>query len=555
MADSHNSDRDRLTIVGIAASAGGLEATTLLAQNLPVGINCCYVIAQHMSPSHTSMLVQLLGRETQLTVEELSAETTVKSGVIYIPPPGKDVIYTDGQMKLREPAGHPASPKPSADRLFKSLAEELAENAIGVVFSGTGSDGSYGIRAIRQHGGITIAQEPSSCKYDSMPVSAIHTGCIDLTLTPHQIGEHIAEIVSRPRDTDMLEQINATRHRNKDLFDIIFARTLVDFRQYKESTLNLRIQRRMIAKGLEDIDQYVDLCRTSTDGVDALFRDLLISVTEFFRDREQFDHLAHILNGAVSALKEKSKIRVWVPGCASGEEAYSIAILVCEALGGLSEVSSEKIQIFATDIDEAALQVARRGVYPVSAADDIPTEYVNTHFEVSGENLVVRPKLRNMIMFSRHNVIQDAPFIDIDLVSIRNVIIYFNSKLQERLFTRINYALKPGALLFLGTSESLGVMESHFQHVAGRAKIFRKRDAKSVNERSKPQYYTLSTTTEHRPDKTDYRDPYDEWRNFDRLARGVITNGVLDLPGFCGERLAHFPGLSLEGDGALEAER
>ena len=221
---------DVSSVVAIAASAGGLEATSLLAQYLPLDLNCCYIVAQHMSPSHTSILVQLLSRETKLKVEELGEKVAPKSSVIYIPPPGKDVRFRDGHIVLTAPEGHPASSKPSADLLFSSLADAVGENAIGVVLSGTGSDGSYGVQAIREKGGITIAQLPSSCKYDSMPASAIRTGCVDLTLTPQQIGEHIGMILERPRDLQALRSLNEISDRNSDLFEIMLAHTKVDFR-------------------------------------------------------------------------------------------------------------------------------------------------------------------------------------------------------------------------------------------------------------------------------------------------------------------------------------
>ncbi len=517
-----------LSIVAVAASAGGLEATSLLVQNLPVDLNCCYVIAQHMSPSHKSMVVPLLGRETKLTVEELQPDTEPRPNVIYIPPPAHDVTFSDGRLTLRTPSAHPATPKPSADRLFKTLAEGLGERAIGVVLSGTGSDGSYGVQAIREHGGITIAQEPASCKYDGMPTAAVESGCVDLTLTPQQIGEHIAVILARPRDLAALKELNETVNRNRDLFEILLSQTLVDFRNYKESTVNRRIQRRMVAKGIETIEAYVDLCRRSHEEVQALYRDLLISVTRFFRDPAQFRALAEVLDHRYRGRERTSAIRMWIPGCATGEEAYSIAILVAEAMGGLSEMAPDDLQIFATDIDEDALNVGRKGVYPIAAAADIPNHLLNRYFDVSGDKITVKARLRGFVMFSRHNVFQDAPFISVDLVSVRNVLIYFNSKLQERVLTRIIYALNAGGLLFLGTSESLGHMDTSFTPASDKARIFRKREHRW---RSLPDDAHMQHPGPIYDPRAERRRPprpeVDDWRYFDLLARSVVKDGLL----------------------------
>lgn len=516
------------SIVGIAASAGGLEATSLLAQNLPADQDCCYVIAQHMSPTHKSMLVQLLSRETTLAVEEVQDRTVPVANTIYVPPQGHDVIFDGDAFLLRKPQSHAAAPKPSADRLFRSLAREKGEHAIGIVLSGTGSDGSYGIQAIREASGITIAQEPASSKYDSMPVSAIRTGCVDLVLTPQQIGQNLELILERPRDLSSLKIINVDKTRNTDLYQILLAHTMVDFRQYKESTINRRIHRRMIAKGLEDFESYVELCRRSVEEVEALYRDLLISVTSFFRDPDHFAALSKHLRERISKSDGKDPIRVWVPGCATGEEAYTIAILVIEAMGGLDEVENDALQIFATDIDQQALAVARKGSYPASAASDIPSEYLDRYFEVSQEQLTVKAKLKNFVMFSRHNVFQDAPFISVDLVSIRNVLIYFSSRLQERVLTRIQYAMKPDGLLMLGTSETTGVQEDIFVQIENTAKIFRKRTTRLSNKLGR----NLVPATPHlnpRHHDTPLIDDHqgESWARFDLLARAVVQNGLV----------------------------
>lgn len=527
MPDTLKDDFGDLTVVAIAASAGGLEATSLLAQNMPLGQNCCYVIAQHMAPSHKSMLVQLLSRETSLGVEQLARDTVPEKDTVYVPPPGKDVVFQDGMMQLREPSPNPATPKPSADRLFKSVAEEKKEDAIGIVLSGTGSDGSYGVQAIREHGGITLAQEPESCKYESMPVAAIRTGCVDLILTPSQMGIHISQIMAHPRDLSALQDLNADQSRSRDLFEVVRSHTGVDFRHYKETTLNRRIQRRMLAKGIDGIEVYTELCRQSVEEVDALYRDFLISVTQFFRDPDQFEAMQPFVKEIVADRKPGRPIRLWVPAAASGEEAYTIAMMVCEEMGGLENCQPEDLQVFATDIDDEALDRGRKATYPVSAMADIPEGRFDAYFEVQGDHIQINQKLRRMVMFSRHNVFQDAPFIDIDLVSIRNLLIYFNVRLQGRVISRLLYAIRPKGFLFLGTSESLGTMSHGFVQVRPDVRLFRKREPGADNIYQLPNFPTsfdLDADVERRAQRNETASI---WRQFDRLAEAIVKDGMV----------------------------
>ncbi|MDF0601873.1 chemotaxis protein CheB [Psychromarinibacter sp. C21-152] len=531
-------------MVGVAASAGGLEAISLLVRHLPPALNCVYVLAQHMSPSHKSMMASLLAQETELDVAEIVGPTVPRPETIYVPPPGSDVVFAGGELVLEQPEGHAATPKPSADRLFKSLAQEAAETAVGIVLSGTGSDGSYGVQAIREAGGITIAQEPNSSKYDSMPISATRTGCVDLTLTPQQIGQHLAKILETPRDLSGLKALYDRDSKNSDLFQILLAHTRVDFRHYKATTINRRIHRRMVAKGIEDFRDYVELCRLSVEEVEALYRDLLISVTSFFRDPEQFGALAKAVAARAAAAPD-APMRVWIPGCATGEEAYSIAILVVEAMGGLDQVDKERLQVFATDIDERALETGRRGRYPASAVTDIPKPYLQRYFSLGEETIEVSARLRSFVMFTRHNVVQDAPFMSIDLVSLRNVLIYFETRLQERVLTRIQYALKPDGLLFLGTSESVGGMEAYFTSAGPGpdmgpdtgpdmgpttgARIFGKRAAQlpPVPNLNASLPAGLSGRAPAPPELSGRPAPSEDRQRFDALARSFVSTGIL----------------------------
>ena len=466
--------QDAHFIIGIAASAGGLEAISQLLNALPSDTGASYVIAQHMSPTHKSLMLTLLARETELPVHEIGEETIPERNAIYLTPPNSDVIIENGKLSLARPMGTMGAPKPSADRLFASLARDVGECAIGIVLSGTGSDGSYGVQAIREAGGITIAQDVASAKYDGMPVSAAETGCVDLVLSPAQIGQHIGKILAEPRDFEAISRINENPSKISDLLQILLARTRVDFREYKESTVQRRIQRRMVALGIDDYEEYVAHCRASTAEIDALFKDLLISVTRFFRDADEFESLLPTIE-TLAASHDNRPIRIWVAGCATGEEAYSIAMMVSEALGGPEKMTKERVQIFATDIDKSALELARRGEYPQSALNDVPEIYRDRYFSFRDGRVVVRPEIRSVILFSLHNVIQDPPFINVDLVSLRNLLIYFNSKLQERVLNRVYHALSSRGFVFLGRSETIGALEVDFEPLPDANRLYRRR--------------------------------------------------------------------------------
>lgn len=515
-------------IIGIAASAGGLEAISQLLNALPTDTGASFVIAQHMSPTHKSLMLTLLSRETTLPIEEIGDNVVPEPNRIYLTPPNTDAIYVDGKLSLARPLGSAGAPKPSADRLFASMAQEAGELAIGIVLSGTGSDGSYGIQAIREAGGITIAQDISSAKYDGMPVSAAETGCIDLVLSPTQIGQHIGNILAQPRDFEALNRINENPSKVSDLLQILLARTRVDFRDYKESTIQRRIQRRMVALGIDDYEDYVNHCRASTTEVDALFKDLLISVTRFFRDPEEFEALLPTVE-QLAAADETRPIRIWVAGCATGEEAYSVAMMVAEALGGPDKLTKEKVQIFATDIDRSALERARIGEYPQSALNDVPEQFREKYFHIRDGHVVVRPELRSVILFSLHNVIQDPPFINVDLVTLRNLLIYFSTRLQERVLNRVYHALSSRGFLFLGRSETIGALEVDFEPIEDSSRLFRRR---AVTRKGTEGATRLKVRGEIpwsvRPGTLDHTALTQVDREmFDTLARSLATNAVL----------------------------
>lgn len=516
-------------LIAIAASAGGLEATTQLVRSLPQNTGAAFVIAQHLSPSHKSVLTALIARETRLPVVTLDTPQIPQPNTIYITPPNWDVELHEGKLALQTPSPLAKTPKPLADRLFQSLAEECGENCVGIVLSGTGSDGTYGVRAIREAGGITIAQDLGSAKYDGMPLSAIQSGCIDLTMPPDMIGEHILGILSQPRDLGELQIEFESGNRFSDLFQILMQRTGVDMREYKKTTVNRRIARRMTALNIEDYDAYVTYCGSHEEEVDALYKDLMISVTRFFRDPAQFERLRKSLELLAQRSADR-QLRLWIAGCATGEEAYSIVILLAEVLGGLDRLSKHRVQIFATDIDTDALSVARRGLYPLTAIKDIPREYVDKYFHVSDDRLEVDKQLRSVVLFSRHDVTQDPPFINMDLISMRNLLIYFSPPLQEKVLSRIANALVPNGKLFLGTSESVGSLQGHFETRSLNDKVFSKRGLRH-NDRAQTHGFSSSAPSRLPPASDASPQSTIAAGMFETLTRTVAPNGFISTRG------------------------
>ncbi|MFK7882233.1 chemotaxis protein CheB [Roseobacter sp.] len=525
--DRDATDKADLTIIGIGSSAGGLEAIRELVATLPIDLQVTYVVVQHMSPHHKSLMTELVARQTSLVVEDVVDGSVPQPNVIYVTPPKTDVIYEDGRLCLVDPSHEVASPKPSVDRFLLSLADTHGEKSMAIILSGTGTDGAYGVQAIREAGGITIAQDTESAKYDGMPMSAMQTGCVDLVLRPFEIGTHLQKILTSPRDFDDFRQETSERSPSSDLLQILLARTRVDFREYKQTTINRRIERRMIALGIESHEDYTQFCRVNPNAVDALFKDLLISVTRFFRDKSEFEALRELLPSLLEK-KPTSPFRVWIAGCATGEEAYSIAILLSEALGGPKIHLKEYVQIFATDIDKDALEVARKGVYGMAALNDIPKNLADRYFIQQNDGIRVIDSLRSAILFSDHNVCQDPPFQKVDLLCCRNLLIYFGNALQHKVMSRFHYALTDTSLMFLGTAETVAgsdelfIQDSQSAHIYRRRSIRRSENTAFANPRNVPQSRRIPTPAQvtQPGDSTDRQ-------MFEALALALGKNSVL----------------------------
>ena len=458
---------EKTYIVGIGASAGGLEAISQLIGHLKPDFPCAYVVLQHLSPNYRSMMVEILARETPLTVREASQGDVPLPGVIYVVPSSYNALIKDGRLQLVT-APPEVVPKPSINQFFISLAAEEGDAAVGIVLSGTGSDGAAGLRTIQAAGGFTFAQRPETAKYDGMPRSAIEAGVADNVLSPEEIAAKLPRLLklSTPEldhaPADLLEQL-LVRLREKLKFD---------FSGYKVGTLMRRIRRREIASGNEDLASYLRWVESNPKELDLLARDILISVTAFFRDHEAFAVLGKSISEICARKAPGSEIRVWVAGCATGEEAYSIAMLFADALG--DQLAHYRVQVFATDIDDEALNVARRGVYPAAAMSEVSPRQLERYFHRVNSNYEVAKPLRDMVVFARHNLVSDPPFLRLDLVSCRNVLIYFDTPLQAKVLQTFHFGLTREGALFLGRSESVAQAEQLFSASDRRERLFRR---------------------------------------------------------------------------------
>lgn len=467
----------RFPVVGIGASAGGLAAFEAFFSGMPADIDpgMAFVLVQHLAPDHKSILTDLIQRYTRMKVYEVEDGMVVLPNCAYIIPPNRDMAFLNGALQLLEPSS-PRGRRMPIDFLFRSLAQDQRERAICIVLSGTGSDGTMGVRAIKGEGGMVMAQTPSSTEYDGMPRSAIATGLVDYELPPTEMPARLIAYA-----THSLGKIRAiatalepkTDNLLKKVFILLRAQVGHDFSQYKPSTINRRIERRMAVNQIASMEAYVKYLQQEPREVEKLFRDLLIGVTSFFRDPEAFQVLEHQIIPKLFADKPTGTvIRVWSVGCSSGEEAYSIAILLQEHLEMLKQ--GFNVQIFATDIDSQAIATARAGLYPASVAADVTPERLRRFFvaESDGSAYRIRKAIRDLLVFSEQDVIKDPPFSKIDLISCRNLLIYMGGDLQKKLLPLFHYALKPGGFLFLGTSETVGEHDGLFATLDRKMKFY-----------------------------------------------------------------------------------
>lgn len=512
-------------LVGIGASAGGLEALSTLIAALPTDLGISYVVLQHLSPTHRSMMAQLLGRETAMAVQEVENGVLPEPDTIYVAPASSNLKLKDGCFELIE-GPREATPRPSVNMFLTSLAEEKIEDAIGVILSGTGSDGASGLRDIKAAGGYTFAQDPQTAKYAGMPQSAIDTGCVDWVLSPEGIAKEIAIIARSHGTVTVAKKPPIAATTLKKLLMKVKQQTRIDFSGYKEGTLWRRIERRMAACHVNDLDDYLNLVDSNPEELEHLGKDILISVTAFFRDPASFNALRAVVRETIQGKRPGDEIRFWVPACATGEEAYTLAILLAETLG--PNIAQFRIQIFATDIDLNALTIARKGSYAESALADLEPGLAVRYFQKVGNRLEVSRTLRDMVVVARQDIVQDPPFLRLDLVSCRNMLIYLQNELQSKVLATFHYSLNPNGILFLGKSEGIFQQEALFEVIDKSARIYRRMAGES---RLNVPAFRLPDTSERVLPKT-VADS--ESRLMDEAVRRyvpatVLINGAFDI--------------------------
>ena len=467
----------RCVIVGIGASAGGLAAFETFFTQMPPDSGMAFVLVQHLAPDRESLLPALLARQTRMPVLQVTAETLVVPDHVYVIPPDATLTITGGVLGVESPPGEPRGHRTPIDHFFRSLAEDQGEYAVCIMLSGTGTDGTLGLQAVKEYGGMALAQTPASAQYDGILRSAIATGLVDHILAaedmPAKLIEYATHLTARRdlRGPDGLRE-GGGEHLST-IYGLLRRQTGHDFSQYKETTIHRRLHRRLQALQLDAVAPYVERLRQDPKELEFLFKDLLIGVTHFFRDPEAFTALARTVIPQLFADKgADDRVRVCVSGCATGEEAYSLAILLREHMATLDVVPH--VQVFATDIDAPALETARRGIYPVGIADYVTPERLERFFVKQDHTYQVQKELREMCLFTVHSLIKDPPFSRLDLLSCRNVLIYLGPELQQKLMRLFHYALRPGGYLFLGPAETLSGQRELFRPLDQQHRIFQK---------------------------------------------------------------------------------
>ncbi|MHB1420581.1 MAG: chemotaxis protein CheB [Bacillota bacterium] len=463
-------------IVGIGASAGGLEAFIKLLENLPLNTGMAFVFVQHLDPKQESKLTSILSRRTSIPISEVKENTPVQPDHAYVMPPEADLEISHGVLK-RVPRKNKTGLHMPVDLFLETLAKEHGSEAIGVILSGNATDGSRGIKEIKAVSGITFAQAPTSAKYVGMPLSAIDTGAVDYILTPEEIARELARIAYFHTDNVKMAKTEPFSDSDIELgkiFDMLRAASGVKFSNYKRLTVKRRILQRMNKLKMDKLGEYVEYLGQNPAEVNALRQDILINVTSFFRDPEAYLTLMHqVIPCIIKNRMLDEEIRIWVPGCSTGEEAYSIAICLLEILGEPTDAAS--IKIFGTDINEVVIDKARNGFYPKSIEENVSTERLKCFFIQTDKGYHISDTVRDLCIFAKHDITKDPPFSRLDLISCRNLMIYLNSDLHQRVFPTLHYALKPQGFLILGTSESVGTFADLFDLVDRKYKVYAKK--------------------------------------------------------------------------------
>jgi two-component system CheB/CheR fusion protein len=466
-------------IVGIGASAGGLEALELFIGHVLEGSGMAFVIVQHLDPTHKGIMPELLQRTTGMEVFQVRDRMEIRPNCVYVIPPNKDMSILHGHLYLFEPIAARGLRLP-IDFFLRSLAEDRQEGSIGVILSGMGSDGTMGLRAIKEKGGLGLAQEPASAKFDSMPRSAIEAGLVDLTAPaeglPGKIIDYLRHAFVIVKSGPLLEEKD--QNSLEKVLILLRAKTGQDFSLYKKNTVYRRIERRMSIHQINRIASYVRYLQENPHELELLFKELLIGVTSFFRDPEAWEHVRGDALPALLANHPKGGIlRAWSAGCSTGEEAYSLAINFTEALEQVKPSGNFTLQIFATDLDRDAIDKARSGVYPANIATDVSPERLKRFFIKDGNGYRVTKEIREMVTFATQNLIMDPPFTKLDIIICRNLLIYLTPELQKKLMALFHYSLVPGGVLFLGSAETVNTFTDLFAPLNIKSRLFKWRES------------------------------------------------------------------------------
>ena len=470
-----------IPVVGIGASAGGLEAFERLVKALPDDFGIAYVLVVHLDPSHPSILPDIIRKKTRMKVSQITDNMKIMPNQVFIIPPNRDLAVFKGRLKLLE-SQTPRGMRLPIDTFFRSLAEDQGNRATGIILSGTGTDGTLGIRAIKGEAGMVIVQDPKSAKYDGMPQSAIASGLADYILSPEKMPELLKNFARhQSRELEGASKTGAEKLLNalQSIYVLLRTATGHDFSLYKKNTIVRRIERRMQVQQIDDIDDYTRYLQESDSEISILFKELLIGVTSFFRDKTAFELLKDTyLPNSLRDKPDDYQLRIWVPGCSSGEEAYSLAMVVVECMETIGR--RFEVQIFGTDLDEQAINVARVGRYPESISADVTARRLQRFFTKEETFYRINKTIREMVVFAPQNISKDPPFTRIDLLSCRNLLIYFGQELQNKLFHLFHYSLRENGLLFLGSSESVGHSTDLFIALDKKWKIFKCRSSAKV---------------------------------------------------------------------------
>ncbi|HVS14028.1 MAG TPA: chemotaxis protein CheB [Thermoanaerobaculia bacterium] len=465
-----------LPIVGLGASAGGLEALELFLQNVPAESGMAFVIVQHLDPTRKGIMAELLQRKTSMRVAQVEDRMRVEPDTVYVIPPNRDLSILHGALHLLEPV-EPRGMRLPIDFFLRTLAADQRERSIGVILSGMGSDGTLGLRAIKEMAGVALVQDPDTAGFDSMPRSAIGAGLADIVAAPQELPGRILDYLRHaPIDVAREGGLEQVEHGDLDkILVLLRAHTSHDFSHYKKSTLYRRIDRRMRLHQLKRIADYVRFLRANPSEADLLFRELLISVTSFFRDPGVWEQLRdRFLPELLASLPSGGTVRAWVPGCSTGEEAYSLAMALEEAGARLEPPKGLSLQIFATDLDHAAIERARSGLYPPNVAADLGPQRLQRFFVEEESGYRIRKEIRKSVILAPHNLVMDPPFTKLDLLSCRNLLIYLTAEIQKKLLPVFHYSLNPGGLLLLGSAETAGGARSLFHPLDAKARIYRR---------------------------------------------------------------------------------